>query len=189
RKEDIPLLFRKFASDFSEKYRTYSVQLDPAAQQLLVNYPWNGNVRELKNIAEQVSVLSKEKTITAEALSRFLPHKENRAVSILPSHSSGHGDGNHNYFSGTERDILYKLFFDLKKDITDIKQMMLELAHRQGYNNPMQENLLPAATYHPPKESPNMTPAPYQHSPIFLPQDSVDQHEEVEESLMLAERE
>src|SRR5215203_7117471 len=70
RKEDIPLLFRKFASDFSEKYRTTSVQLDPSALQLLTSYPWNGNIRELKNIAEQVSVLSKEKVLSAESLTQ-----------------------------------------------------------------------------------------------------------------------
>src|SRR6201985_1968208 len=73
RKEDIPLLFRKFASDFSDKYKTQSVQLDNAAQQLLVNYHWQGNVRELKNIAEQISVLSIDKTITGDQIRKFLP--------------------------------------------------------------------------------------------------------------------
>lgn len=190
RKEDIPLLFRKFASDFSERYRTQSVQLDPGAQQLLVSYPWNGNVRELKNIAEQISVLSTEKLINQETLSKFLPNKESRAVSLLPTVSNMSTAGGHN-FTETERDILYKLFFDLKKDMNDMKQMMLELAHRQGYPAapPVKDAILPA---YPPVAD----PVPYApatsygtNTPILLQNDRVDRHEEVEESFTLAERE
>jgi DNA-binding NtrC family response regulator len=190
RKEDIPLLFRKFASDFSEKYRTVSVQLDPSALQLLVSYPWNGNVRELKNIAEQVSVLSTEKTLSAEGLKQFLPQRDNqRNMSLLPAVSPmSTGAGGHS-FSGTERDILYKLFFDLKKDMNDMKSMLLELAHRQGYAAApsIGDNLLPA--YSPNPEPVTMMPAYNGASPVYIPNDRVDQHEEVEESLMLADRE
>src|SRR5580658_198771 len=94
RKEDIPLLFRKFAADFSERYKTMSVQLDAAAQQLLVNYYWQGNVRELKNIAEQISVLSTEKMINTEVMQRFLPQHENsRSLAVIPS-SAQHGSSN-----------------------------------------------------------------------------------------------
>lgn len=193
RKEDIPLLFRKFASDFAEKYRTQSIQLDSAAQQLLVNYPFNGNVRELKNIAEQVSVLSTEKMISAEALSKFLPNKESRAISILPALNAMPATGaNNSNFSGTERDILYKLFFELKKDLNDMKQMLLELAHRQntGNVNTLPDNLRPA--YKIPHE-PVLATSGYNspNTPIFIPKDAqhVEQHEDVEESLMLADRE
>ncbi|MFX4639506.1 AAA family ATPase, partial [Acinetobacter baumannii] len=73
--EDIPLLFRKFAVDFAERYKTAPVQLDEEAKQLLVNYPWPGNIRELKNIAEQISVLSQQPQINAATLNSFLPHK------------------------------------------------------------------------------------------------------------------
>ena len=76
RKEDIFMLFRKFAADFAEKYKTAPVQLDDEAKNLLINYPWPGNVRELKNIAEQISVLSTEKMIGANELRRFLPEQE-----------------------------------------------------------------------------------------------------------------
>jgi DNA-binding NtrC family response regulator len=190
RKEDIPLLFRKFASDFAEKYRTQSIQLDPAAQQLLVNYPFNGNVRELKNIAEQASVLSTDKQITSDALSKFLPNKESRAISLLPAVNamSSSGAGNNN-FSGTERDILYKLFFDLKKDMNDMKQLLLELAHRQNFSSAsIPENLLPAA-YHPQTEV-AISPTPYNgNAPYLIQNDRMDHHEEIEESLMLADRE
>lgn len=191
RPDDIPLLFRKFAADFSEKYRTLSVQLDSSAQQLLVSYPWNGNVRELKNIAEQVSVLSTDKLINADVLSSFLPNREGRAMSMLPAVSTNSTSSNGNNFSGTERDILYKLFFDLKKDMNDMKQMMVELAHIQGYkpsatNN---ENLLPA--YNPAQETVNISQPSFNgNTPIYIPPtDRVDHHEEVEESLFLADRE
>jgi DNA-binding NtrC family response regulator len=189
RKEDIPLLFRKFASDFAEKYRTQSIQLDSAAQQLLVNYPFNGNVRELKNIAEQASVLSTEKQITSDALSKFLPNKESRAISLLPAVNTVSTSGaNNNNFSGTERDILYKLFFDLKKDMNDMKQLLLELAHRQNFSPAsIPENLLPA--YHPQNEV-SLAPAPYSNpAPYVIQNDRMDHHEEIEESLMLADRE
>ena len=190
RKEDIPLLFRKFASDFSEKYRTQSVQLDAGAQQLLVNYPWQGNVRELKNIAEQVSVLATDKQITAEALAGFLPNKENRTVSMVPA-ISPMSTGSGSNFSGTERDILYKLFFELKKDMNDMKQLMLELAHRGGFPAAaaLPENLLQA--YAPKPEAVSIAPVGYPAAPtpILVANDRVDHHEEVEESLMLADRE
>src|SRR4028119_1633249 len=80
RKEDIPLLFRKFCVDFAERYKTAPIQLDEDARSMLVNYPWPGNVRELKNIAEQVSVLSTDKLITAEALRRIMPQRDANAT-------------------------------------------------------------------------------------------------------------
>lgn len=189
RKEDIPLLFRKFASDFSEKYRTLSIQLDPSAQQLLVSYPWKGNVRELKNIAEQVSVLAKDKQINAEALSGFLPNRDTSTVSLLPALSPGSAAAA-NGFSGSERDILYKLFFDLKKDMNDMKQMMLELAHRQGFAAPapLSDNLLPS--FHQAAEPITVSSASYNPGqPILMPGERMDHHEEVEESLSIADRE
>src|SRR6187399_2229900 len=85
RKEDIPLLFRKFAVDFAERYKTAPVQLDEEAKNLLINYPWPGNVRELKNIAEQISVLSEDKQVTGPALRRFLPETGNRLPMVVPS--------------------------------------------------------------------------------------------------------
>lgn len=183
RPDDIPLLFRKFASDFSEKYKTQSVQLDAAAQQLLVSYTWPGNVRELKNIAEQVSVLSTDKLITAEVFQRFLPQREgSRSLALMPTS----GGNNSNTDFSTERDILYKLFFDLKKDMNDLKQMIFDVAQHQGYPTATaSENLLPVYNNSP---EPVVTPTPYNAStPIFI--QSNEPHEEVEETLQLAERE
>jgi DNA-binding NtrC family response regulator len=125
RKEDIVILFRKFAVDFAEKYKTSPIQLDDGAREVLVSYSWPGNVRELKNIAEQVSVLSKDKQVTAQEMRRFIPeHKENRLPVLAHS-------GNHNDFS-SERDIMYKLFFDMKKDVTELKKMFVEILHNPG---------------------------------------------------------
>jgi DNA-binding NtrC family response regulator len=121
RQEDIHLLFRKFAADFADKYKTASVQLDEEAKNLLINYPWPGNVRELKNIAEQVSVLSQNKMIGAAELRKFLqPYSDNRLPVLL------HTNGNPQDFQN-ERELLYKLFFDMKKDVNELKRMFLEV--------------------------------------------------------------
>ncbi len=124
RKEDIPLLFRKFAVDFAEKYRTVPVQLDDEARNVLMNYGWKGNVRELKNVAEQISVLSTNKNITARDLLTFLP---NNNASNLPMIAPAQGIGNNNTDFANEREILYKLFFDMKKDVTELKKMFFEI--------------------------------------------------------------
>jgi DNA-binding NtrC family response regulator len=190
RPEDIALLFRKFTSDFAERYKTQSVQLDAGAQQLLINYHWQGNVRELKNIAEQISVLSTDKTITADVLQRFLPQSTgNRSLALVQAANvpvpSFTGNGSEP-LNNTERDILYKLFFELKKDMNDVKQLLFEFTHQQGASfspAPMQDSggIMPAYS--------NM-PEPVVSSPIILPSSGgMDHHEDVEESLMLADRE
>jgi len=188
RKEDVPLLFRKFAADFAERYKTQSVQLDATAQQMLVNYYWPGNVRELKNIAEQISVLYTDKAINAEAMQRFLPQREaSRSLTVIPS--SGHngvGSGTSSDFN-TERDILYKLFFDLKKDMNDLKQMIFDVAHHQGYTpvDPSAGNATLIPAYADAEHPANTNFA--QSTPILL--ESSDHHEDVEETLLLADRE
>lgn len=197
RKEDIPLLFRKFASDFSERYRTQSVQLDAEAQQVLVNFSWPGNIRQLKNIAEQISVLSTDRTITGDVLRSFLPaDNTSRSLALIPQSGmpipSPTGSSSEQT-SSTERDILYKLFFDLKKDLSEIKQMMFEMVKTPGSSySPAttSDNLLPAYTREPEPQS----NASYNtgSSPIVIHHNSndvVDAHEEVEETLLLAERE
>lgn len=124
RKEDIILLFRKFAVDFAERYRTSPIQLTEDAKAVLLNYSWPGNVRELKNIAEQISVLAEEKTITAQVLENFLPKQSTPQLPMLVAGSGGN-TSQHEFMN--ERDILYKLFFDLKKDVTEMKKMFLEI--------------------------------------------------------------
>jgi DNA-binding NtrC family response regulator len=113
RKEDIHLLFRKFSVDFAEKYRAKPIVLDAEAQQMLINYRWPGNIRQLKNIAEQLSVLDEDKIITAAELNRVLP-PERAAVPMLLSHSGGQEQL-------SEREIFYKVLFDLRKDVMELK--------------------------------------------------------------------
>jgi len=133
RPEDIHLLFRKFAADFANKYKTASVQLDDEAKQLLINYPWPGNVRELKNIAEQISVLSQDKQVSAEQLKKFLqPYSSNRLPVLA------HANGSSQDFSN-EREILYKLFFDMKRDVTELKKMFVEVLQHPGLGSQRQE--------------------------------------------------
>lgn len=129
RKEDIILLFRKFAVDFAEKYRTSPVQLNDDAKSMLINYPWPGNVRELKNIAEQISVLSQDKQISASDLEQFLPKNNPANLPMLVGNVQG--GVSHTEFMN-ERDILYKLFFDLKKDVTEMKKMFFEMVQNPG---------------------------------------------------------
>ena len=124
RKEDIILLFRKFAVDFAERYRTSPIQLTEEAKTMMLNYPWPGNVRELKNIAEQISVLAEDKSISGNDLERFLPKNNVNNLPMLVG--SGNISSGQNEFMN-ERDILYKLFFDLKKDVTEMKKMFLEI--------------------------------------------------------------
>ncbi len=122
RREDIKILFRKFAVDFSEKYNTNSIQLTEQSQMILENYPWPGNIRELRNVTEQLSVLAEEKLLTPESLLRITPQLANRN---LPSIVRGREDDNM-----SERDILYKLLFEMKGDVNDLKTLVFELISR-----------------------------------------------------------
>lgn len=130
RKEDIPLLFRKFVVDFAERYKTTPVQLDEEARQSLMMYPFPGNIRELKNIAEQISVLSIDKSISAQDLQKFLPevHQQNRLPVLV--HPGGSQDG-HEF--NNEREILYKLFFDMKRDVTELKRLFFDVIQNPAH--------------------------------------------------------
>ncbi len=129
RREDIHLLFRKFSYDFAEKYHTQSVQLEPEAARLLENYPWPGNIRELKNLAEQVSVLSEKRILSAQELVNFMPQITSNN---LPMRNTNRG-GNQGF---EERDILYKLLFDMKNDLNDLKSLVFELIKNNNLNMP-----------------------------------------------------
>ncbi len=198
RKEDIPLLFRKFVVDFSERYKTTPVQLDDEAKNLLINYHWAGNVRELKNIAEQLSVLSKQQIITGPELQQFLPEKSGNRLPVLSSSQPANGE------FANEREILYKLFFDMKKDVTELKKMFLEILknpslenmaasftseslqrdhvlNSSDYNTPVLQNIQPAAL-------PSVTQSSNQ--PVIISgKNDIHEHEEVEESLNINDKE
>ena len=121
RKEDILVLFRKFASDFSEKYRMPPIQLAEDAKQILTNYRFPGNIRELKNIAEQVSVLSKDKVVTKDELAKFIPNIEANNLPVLATNSE------QNTF--TDRELLYKMIFDIKHDLNDLKRFVWNMSN------------------------------------------------------------
>ncbi|MHB8259395.1 MAG: sigma-54 interaction domain-containing protein [Bacteroidia bacterium] len=121
RKEDIHLLFRKFAADFAVKYRMPVIKLLPDAEQLLINYYWQGNVRQLKNIAEQISIIEKTREITDEILSKYLPQQN---TSSLLSIVKPEGSANQDF---SERDLLYKVLFDMKKDLNDLKKVVTDI--------------------------------------------------------------
>ena len=129
RKEDVYLLFRKFISDFSVKYRSPNIQLNEEARAILAHYTWPGNVRQLKNVAEQISVLQNgQQEMDAQELIKYLPFEQ--PMSGLPAKLGQHAD---NDFS--ERDILYKVLFDMKKDLTDLKKVVLDLLQNSGAAN------------------------------------------------------
>ncbi|WP_341837054.1 sigma-54 dependent transcriptional regulator [Chitinophaga pollutisoli] len=191
RKEDIPMLFRKFCVDFAEKYKTTSIQLNDEARDVLVNYPWPGNVRELKNIAEQISVLAPEKLVNATDLRNFLP--EQPAVNRLPMLApGGHAQGNGDF--SNERDILYKLFFDMKKDVTELKKMFFEVMQNPNLAHTTYADSGVLAGFHQPAEAPvvsapGIISAPANQQPIILKDNTIDHHEEVEETLSIADKE
>jgi DNA-binding NtrC family response regulator len=140
RKEDIPLLFRKFCIDFAEKYKTTPIHLTDDAKQSLINYRWPGNIRELKNIAEQISVLSPNKLVNENELSYFLPvHNHQDSMPMVV----GHGSSKSNNDFSNERDILYKLFFDMKKDVNDLKKMFFEIIKNPSIAHNFGEEALP----------------------------------------------
>jgi transcriptional regulator with PAS, ATPase and Fis domain len=125
RKEDIYLIFRKFTSDFTAKYRSPPIQLDDAAQQVLINYSWPGNVRQLKNIAEQLAVLERDRTITAQTLLTYVPHEQGSRSLPMRIENQGKEDI-------SERDILYKVLFDMKRDMVDLKKLVAEIIEHNG---------------------------------------------------------
>jgi len=185
RKDDIPLLFRKFVADFADKYKAPPVQLDEEAKNVLINYTWPGNVRELKNIAEQISVLSQNKNINAVQLKSFLPEHN---YSRLPVLSGGAGVVSQTEFAN-EREILYKLFFDMKKDVNELKKMFYDLLQNPNITNHAPVFADGLKEYN----NVNGTALPTTSSqPVILHQggsNDIHQHEDVEESLSIMDKE
>lgn len=120
RKQDIFLLLRKFASDFSAKYKMPTIKLDAEAEKILISYYWQGNVRQLKNITEQISIIEKTRDINAEILQKYLPNIQTAVIPMMKNESVASDQF-------TERDILYKVLFDMKKDLNDLKKIVVDL--------------------------------------------------------------
>lgn len=128
RKGDIYLLFRKFASDFATKYRMPAVKLSGEAEQALVNYYWPGNIRQLKNITEQISIIEKERDITVEGLLLYLPNYNSSKLPAITNTAFGTSSSS----EMNERDLLYKVLFDMKKDLNDLKKVVHSIVQVSG---------------------------------------------------------
>jgi DNA-binding NtrC family response regulator len=188
RKEDVYLLFRKFTADFTDKYRTPPIQLDDDAQQLLINYSWPGNVRQLKNIAEQLAVLERDRLITAAILQNYIPQEASRNNLPMRLENQPKED-----FS--ERDILYKVLFDMKRDMVELKKLVADIIehggvttgyanHQQAINQLYRDIELPGST----PDTQFTIQQPVINS-SNVPFNITHEAEEVEESLSLVEKE
>jgi transcriptional regulator with PAS, ATPase and Fis domain len=133
RSDDIHLLFRKFAADFAQKYKMPTVRLDETAIQSLTTYPWKGNIRQLRNLTEQISVIEQNRSISKEILERYLPDFRPNLPAVVSETKSG-GD-----FTN-EREILYKVLFDMRNDITDLKNLTQQLIKERTQNQPAHES-------------------------------------------------
>jgi len=192
RRDDVILLFRKFTTDFSEKYKVPVVQLTPEAEQLLVAYNWPGNVRQLKNITEQISVLEESRVITAETIARYLPQDNYSSKPMIVSQKGASSD-----FS--EREILYKVLFEMKSDLNDLKKLVLSMIQSNGRFEPNRENeAIFERVFAEDEEEAHPAPMSNYNGVIHLPQPSVGRapgqahtspHEVVEESLSLMDSE
>ena len=185
RGEDIPLLFRKFSIDFAEKNSIHAIKLEESAKVLLQRYPWPGNIRQLKNIAEQITILSPEREVSFEIMKSFLPNIEDK----LPIFSGA----NHNTNDFSDRDLIYKFLFDIKQDLNDLKRFMLKVSGNnfdpsQNYNPESNENgitALPSSMKEYEQDSFNT------NKPVIIsPSKTFDAHSEiVEEDLSLVKME
>ncbi len=125
RKEDISLLFRKFASDFAEQYNTPSIRLNEEAMDIITNYNWPGNIRQLKNFVSQLSVIEKERNINAQTILDSLPENKNSSNIPILFEDKNKADL-------SEREILYKVLFDMKRDLTELKKITFDLMNKDG---------------------------------------------------------
>ena len=182
RKDDIHLLFRKFASDAAEKYRMPSIRLDDEAVQLLKNYRWPGNIRQLKNLTEQISIIEKNREINTETLAKYLPHSQ---VSELPVLYKGEETA-----KISERELLYKVLFDMKRDMTDLKQLVMNLIESENVDGAIGENkhLLQRLYNDQPADQVMESPVVV-HPDKTMFEEPFEEPEEVNESLSLEKQE
>ncbi len=196
RQEDIHLLFRKFAADFADKYKMPPIRLSDSAVQALLNYRWPGNIRQLKNVTEQVAVIESEREIDALTLRKYLPGDMESLVPATIDNATGEGKA-----EMSERDILYKVLFDLKKDVTEMKKIILDIirngeASPTGMSGEGQEAMRHLYT-----DAERLLPSPAASTNVSYPQGSPEpgytierpdpsgQTIEIEESLSLEDKE
>ena len=188
RKEDIHLLFRKFAADFAEKYRMPAIQLDEEAQRMLLGYRWPGNIRQLKNLTEQISIIEKERIITADVLTKYLPVHNQRDLPVLYNKEHPADAGL------SERDLLYKVLFDMKKDISELKKLVFGIIHETGITPGMSDQNASLLS----QMSNDFMDTPKNHDERAIPEINYEEHphedsliepEVIEETLSLEKKE
>ncbi|MFT5777944.1 MAG: transcriptional regulator with PAS, ATPase and Fis domain [Crocinitomicaceae bacterium] len=188
RQEDIHLLFRKFSSDFGDKYRMPSIKLTPEAVQMISAYEWPGNIRQLKNVVEQISVIETSRDIDGLTLAPYLPKVHERSPAVINKDSKE---------SINERELMYKFLFDMKKDLNELKKLVIELVSKDGnlsldgdqtsiVNRLYQDVNTPLSSTH---MLPAAAAAKSESFDYPKPEESYETHEEVEESLSLEDRE
>jgi len=192
RNDDIHLIFRKFAADFADKYRMPTIRLSDEAVKMANTYRWPGNIRQLKNITEQISVIEKERLITPEILHKYLPEETGTNLPMVIDKSSSKSDL-------SEREILYKVLFDMRQDVTEMKKIIVELLQNNSdlstnektaiitkYNSEVKEH---KGFAHPDDSQSNFTTPQPVVNDDYNYQEPIQDHVEIEESLSLEERE
>jgi len=184
RKEDVHLLFRKFAADFAEKYKMPTIRLNNDAVEVLENYTWPGNIRQLKNVAEQISVIEQERNVDANTLVKYLPHDTKTSLPAIIKEGE-------KFSELSDREILYKVLVDMKKELTELRQIVYGVM--QGQNLETQNPMQSSPIYSPFFENPNLVDnSPIRiHNKDYRPPVAEEFHEQeiVEESLSLSETE
>ena len=193
RNDDIHLIFRKFAADFADKYRMPTIRLSDESIKMIDSYRWPGNIRQLKNITEQISVIEKERAITPEILRKYLPKDTGSNLPMVIDESpSGKADL-------SDREILYKVLFDMRRDVTEMKKIISGLLQNNSdlsineksaiiskYNNDVQDT---KGFAHPDENQNNFTEQQPVVDDSYGYQEPIQDHIEIEESLSLEERE
>jgi transcriptional regulator with PAS, ATPase and Fis domain len=185
RKDDVYLLFRKFASDAAEKYRMPAIQLDEEAQQVLRNYRWPGNIRQLKNLTEQISIIEKTRVIDGATLLKYLPQGQSSELPVL---YKGEDSSKFN-----ERELLYKVLFDMKKDMNDLKQLVMNLMQNDDdISNNLGENTHLIQRLYKDLEEVKEPAQPiivHRAGKMYDEHEPIQEPEEIEESLSLEKKE
>jgi transcriptional regulator with PAS, ATPase and Fis domain len=200
RGDDVVMLFRKFTTDFSERYKVKPISLDDAAKKLLVKFPFPGNIRQLKNIAEQISLLEETREVDAATLAKYLPTDQSRLPAL-----TGSSGGSTEFSDFSEREILYKVLFDMKKDMNELKKLVLEAFQSGGINSNIMskhqnlfDDLEPSSTFEEKKPSaaPSNLPLIIEHQnqneeTADYDDDTIEDiiHEEDDNSLSLEKKE
>ena len=192
RKDDIHLLFRKFSADFAEKYRMPGIRLSSQAVQLLEKYTWPGNIRQLKNVAEQISVIEEAREVSAEVLENYLPNNHDRNLPMIIN-------GKKENESFSERDILYKVLFEMKQDVTEMKRVIIDLLNNNDLSNNEKNELITKLNFSQNRDTDSSFNESTRHPvtieekelepPIEPYNISYQESVEIEESLSLEERE